>query len=46
MERTWECPCHGSRFDVFGAVLDGPALRALPRRTVHDAPGKGEGGSV
>ena len=31
-ERSWDCPCHGSRFDaVDGAVLEGPAVRALPR---------------
>ncbi len=31
-ERSWDCPCHGSRFDVDGAVLEGPAVRALTRR--------------
>jgi Rieske Fe-S protein len=30
-ERSWDCPCHGSRFDVDGAVLEGPAVRDLPR---------------
>jgi FAD dependent oxidoreductase./Rieske [2Fe-2S] domain. len=26
-EHTWDCPCHGSRFDSGGAVIDNPAMR-------------------
>ncbi len=30
-ETSWDCPCHGSRFDVNGKILNGPAISSLTR---------------
>ena len=31
-ERSWDCPCHGSRFGTDGRVLQGPAVKDLERK--------------
>jgi glycine/D-amino acid oxidase-like deaminating enzyme/nitrite reductase/ring-hydroxylating ferredoxin subunit len=28
-EQSWDCPCHGSRYDFDGQVIQGPAVRPL-----------------
>lgn len=33
-ESSWDCPCHGSRFDTHGQVLHGPASLALEAITL------------
>lgn len=31
-EKSWDCPCHGSRFSFDGKVLHGPAVRDLEKK--------------
>lgn len=39
-ERTWDCPCHGSRFSYDGMVIEGPAKEPLARIRLEDEQGK------
>ncbi|MBE0480449.1 MAG: FAD-dependent oxidoreductase [Dehalococcoidia bacterium] len=31
-EHSWDCPCHGSRFQPSGEIIHAPAVRDLPRK--------------
>ena len=37
-EETWDCPCHGSRFDKLGQVINGPANKDLAQIEARDLP--------
>lgn len=35
-ERSWDCPCHGSRFNCDGTMIHGPAVQDLERKNLRE----------
>ena len=35
-EKSWDCPCHGSRFAEDGALIDNPAQRSLDKTETEE----------
>ncbi|HBT66006.1 MAG TPA: FAD-dependent oxidoreductase, partial [Ruminococcaceae bacterium] len=35
-EKSWDCPCHGSRFDIRGRWISSPAVNTLPNHLIKN----------
>ena len=35
-ERSWDCPCHGSRYDGEGRAIQAPTTKDLKRRRLPE----------
>ena len=42
-ERSWDCPCHGSRYEADGSVICGPASTNLAQTATDHHDTKGDG---
>ena len=31
LEKTWDCPCHGSRYDYMGNIITEPTVKELDK---------------
>jgi glycine/D-amino acid oxidase-like deaminating enzyme/nitrite reductase/ring-hydroxylating ferredoxin subunit len=39
-EKSWDCPCHGARYDLNGNVVTGPARKGLEKIEIEDLLGR------